>query len=80
MIIITNLLQRKRLKKLGREGGGGEGEENTPSCTFVKEEIPQEEQQPGPSRKFNNLAESLNDVSNNVEKDDGTTCKICMIS
>ena len=44
MIIITNLLQRKRLKKLGREGGGGEGEENTPSCTFVKDEIPQEEQ------------------------------------
>ena len=43
MIIATNLLQQKRLEKIGG-GGGGEGEENTPSCTFVKEKKPQEEQ------------------------------------
>ena len=41
------------------------------------EEIPQEEQQPGPSRQCNNLAESLNDESSNEDAD--TTCKIFRI-
>ena len=34
----------------------------------------QEEQQPGPLRQHNNLAESSNDESGN-EEDDNTTCK-----
>ena len=35
----------------------------------------QEEQQPGPLRQHNNLAESSNDESGNEEEDDNTTCK-----
>ena len=48
------------------------------------EEMPQEKQQPGPSRQCNNLAESSNDESSteeeNDEEDDGTTCNVCKIS
>ena len=47
--------------------------------TVINEEIPQEEQQPGPSWQCNNLAESLNDETSDKEKDDGATCKICKI-
>ena len=36
------------------------------------------EQQPGPSRKRNILAKSLNDERSD-EKDDGATCKIYII-
>ena len=49
-----------------------------PSGTVVNEEIPQEEQQLGPSRQCNNLAESSY-VENSDEEDDGTNCKICKI-
>ena len=40
--------------------GRGRGRK-IPSDTVVNEEIPQEEQQPGPSQQYNNLAKSSND-------------------
>ena len=49
-----------------------------PSGTAVNEEIPQEKQEPDPSRQCNNLAESSNDDSSD-EEDDDTPCKICKI-
>ena len=42
--------------------GRGRGRK-IPSDTVVNEEIPQEEQQPGPSQQYNNLAKSSNDES-----------------
>ena len=58
---------------------GGRGERRKiPSGTIVNEEIPPEEQQPGPSRECNNLAKSSNDESSD-EEDDNTTCKTCKI-
>ena len=44
----------------------------------VNKEIPEEEQQPGPLRQCNNLAESSNDRSSDAEGHD-FTCKICEI-
>ena len=41
----------------------------------ANEEIPQEEQQPGPSLQCNNLTDSSNDESSDEEEDDGTTAK-----
>ena len=49
-----------------------EGGKKIPLGMVVNEEIPQEEQHPGPSRQCNNLAESLNNGSSDEEKDDGT--------
>ena len=49
------------------------------SGTVLNEEIPQEEQHPGPSKQHNNMAESSNDESSDKEEDDGTTCKIYKI-
>ena len=57
---------------------GGERKED-PSCMVVNEEIPQEEQQPGPSWQCKNLAELSNDESSVEEEGDGTTCSICKI-
>ena len=62
MIIITNLLQQKRLEKTGGRGRGKY------TIMYVCQ------------RRCNNLTESSNDVTNNKEKDNGTTCKICKIS
>ena len=46
LIICDNSNKFATAKKVRKNWGwgGGEGEENTPSCTFVKEKIPQEEQ------------------------------------
>ena len=41
----------------------------------VNEEIPQEEQQPGPSWQCNSLAESSRDESSDEEDDDDITSK-----
>ena len=43
------------------------------------EEIPQEEQQPVPSRECNNLPESLKDESSDEKEHNGTTSKIFKI-
>ena len=61
------------MKKLGRN------RKEEPSGTVVNEEIPQEDQQPGPSQQCNNLAKSSNGESSNEEEDDGTTFIICKI-
>ena len=52
--------------------GRGRGKK-IPSSTVVNEEMPQEEQQPGPLRQCNNLAESSNDESSVEGEKDGTT-------
>ena len=61
-----NLGEKKKIKKIS-------------SGTAFDEEIPQEEQQPGPLRQCNNLVESLNDESIDEKEDDRTTFKICKI-
>ena len=73
---LINLLQQKRAKKAGRGTGRGK---KIQSGTVFNEEIPKEEQQPGPSRQWNNLGESCNDESSNEKEDGGTACKICKI-
>ena len=69
-----NLLQQNRAEKVG---GGRRRGKQIPSGMVVNEKISQEEQQPGPSRPYNNLAESSNYESSDEEEDDGTTSKIC---
>ena len=71
-----NLLQEKRAKKFGGKRGRGK---KIPSGTAVNDEIPQEKQQPGPSRIRNNLDKSSNGESSNEEESGGTTCRICQI-
>ena len=61
-----NLGEKKKIKKIS-------------SGTAFDEEIPQEEQQPGPLRQCNNLVESLNDESIDEKEDDRTTFKFCKI-
>ena len=61
-----NLGEKKKITKIS-------------SGTAFDEEIPQEEQQPGPLRQCNNLVESLNDESIDEKEDDRTTFKICKI-
>ena len=68
--ILINLSQQNRAENLGEKRGK---EKKIPSGTIVNEEIPQKEQQLGPSRQYNNLP---NDESSDGEEDDATTCKI----
>ena len=68
----ANVSMNETLIKRGRR-------KKIPSGTAVNEEILQEEQQPGPSRQCNNLAESSNDESRDEKEVDRTTCKMCKI-
>ena len=66
--------QQNRAENVGGRGAG----KKILSGTVVSEEILQEEQQPDPFRRCNNLAESSNNESSDVE-DDHTTCMIYKI-
>ena len=50
---LINLLQQNKADKVGGRGRG----KKMPSGTLVNEEMPQEEQPPGPSWQCNNLIE-----------------------
>ena len=56
---LINLLQQNRAEKIE----GKNKRKMLPSSTVVIEKIPQEKQQPGPSRQYKNLAESSHDES-----------------
>ena len=71
-----NLLQYNRTERVREKRGRGK---KIPSGTFVNEEIPKKEQQPGPSPQCNNLVKSSNDESSDEVEDDGTACKIWKI-
>ena len=66
---LINTLQPNRAEKVGGRRRG----KKILSGTAVNEEIPQEEQQPGPLRQCNNLAKSSNDETTDEEEEDFST-------
>ena len=71
---LINLLQQNRAEK--KLGGKEEEKGRYNQVRLPNDEIPEEEEQLGPSQQYNNLAESLNDESSD-EKNCETTCKVC---